>query len=32
MHDRLGAIGGWLRVESSAGAGTSVLGVLPLAG
>jgi signal transduction histidine kinase len=32
MHDRLGAIGGWLRVESSAGTGTSVLGVLPLAG
>jgi signal transduction histidine kinase len=31
MRDRLGAIGGWLRVESSPGAGTSVLGVLPLA-
>jgi len=32
MRDRLGAIGGWLQVESSLGAGTSVLGVLPLAG
>jgi signal transduction histidine kinase len=32
MRDRLGAIGGSLRVESSLGAGTSVLGVLPLAG
>jgi signal transduction histidine kinase len=32
MHDRLGAIGGWLQVESSLGAGTSVLGLLPLAG
>jgi signal transduction histidine kinase len=32
MRDRLGAIGGSLRVESSPGAGTSVLGVLPLAG
>jgi signal transduction histidine kinase len=32
MRDRLGAIGGWLRVESSVGAGTSVLGVLPLTG
>ena len=30
--DRLGAIGGSLRVESTPGAGTSVLGVLPLAG
>jgi signal transduction histidine kinase len=32
MRDRLGAIGGSLRVESSPGAGTSVLGVLPLTG
>ena len=32
MHDRLGAIGGSLRVESAPGAGTSVLGVLPIAG
>jgi signal transduction histidine kinase len=32
MHDRLGAIGGSLRVESAPGAGTSVLGVLPVAG
>jgi signal transduction histidine kinase len=31
MRDRLGAIGGSLRVESSPDAGTSVLGVLPLA-
>ncbi|HEV8164106.1 MAG TPA: GAF domain-containing sensor histidine kinase, partial [Actinomycetota bacterium] len=30
MRDRLGAIGGSLQVESSPGAGTSVLGVLPL--
>jgi signal transduction histidine kinase len=30
MRDRLGAIGGSLRVESSPGAGTSILGVLPL--
>jgi signal transduction histidine kinase len=32
MRDRLGAIGGSLRVESSPGVGTSVLGVLPLTG
>jgi signal transduction histidine kinase len=32
MHDRLGAIGGSLRVESAPGAGTNVLGVLPVAG
>jgi signal transduction histidine kinase len=32
MRDRLGAIGGSLRVESSPGAGTSVLGVVPLTG
>jgi signal transduction histidine kinase len=32
MRDRLGAIGGSLRVQSSPGAGTSVLGVLPLTG
>ena len=32
MRDRLGAIGGTLRVDSSPGAGTSVLGVLPLNG
>ena len=32
MGDRLGAIGGSLRVESSPGGGTSVIGVLPLAG
>jgi signal transduction histidine kinase len=32
MRDRLGAIGGSLRVKSSLGAGTSVLGVLPLTG
>jgi signal transduction histidine kinase len=32
MRDRLGAIGGSLRVESSPGAGTSVLGILPLTG
>jgi signal transduction histidine kinase len=32
MRDRLGAIGGSLRVESAPGAGTSVLGVLPLTG
>jgi signal transduction histidine kinase len=31
MGDRLGAIGGSLRVESSPGDGTSVTGVLPLA-
>ena len=30
MRDRLGAIGGTLRVESSPGAGTSILGMLPL--
>ena len=30
MRDRLGAIGGTLRVESSPGAGTSILGTLPL--
>jgi signal transduction histidine kinase len=30
MRDRLGAIGGSLQVESAPGAGTSVLGVLPL--
>jgi PAS domain S-box-containing protein len=30
MADRLGAIGGTLRVESTPGAGTSVLGTLPL--
>jgi signal transduction histidine kinase len=30
MRDRLGAIGGSLRIESSPGAGTSVLGILPL--
>ena len=32
MADRLGAIGGSLRVESSPGGGTSVLGTLPLSG
>jgi signal transduction histidine kinase len=32
MADRLGAIGGSLRVESTPGDGTTVLGVLPLAG
>jgi signal transduction histidine kinase len=32
MRDRLGAIGGSLRVESSPGAGTSIFGVLPLTG
>jgi signal transduction histidine kinase len=32
MRDRLGAIGGSLRVQSSPSAGTSVLGVLPLTG
>ncbi len=32
MRDRLGAIGGWLQVESAPGAGTGVLGVVPLAG
>jgi signal transduction histidine kinase len=31
MADRLGAIGGTLRVESTPGGGTSVLGTLPLA-
>ena len=30
MRDRLGAIGGSLQVESAPGAGTSILGVLPL--
>ena len=30
MRDRLGAIGGTLRVDSSPGAGTSILGTLPL--
>jgi signal transduction histidine kinase len=30
MRDRLGAIGGTLRVESSPGTGTSILGTLPL--
>jgi signal transduction histidine kinase len=32
MADRLGAIGGSLRVESAPGGGTSVVGFLPLAG
>jgi signal transduction histidine kinase len=32
MADRLGAIGGNLRVESTPGGGTTVVGVLPLAG
>jgi signal transduction histidine kinase len=32
MADRLGAIGGTLRVESTPGGGTTVVGVLPLAG
>jgi signal transduction histidine kinase len=32
MADRLGAIGGSLRVESAPGGGTSVLGTLPLSG
>jgi signal transduction histidine kinase len=32
MADRLGAIGGSLRVESTPGGGTTVVGVLPLAG
>jgi signal transduction histidine kinase len=32
MGDRLGAIGGSLRVESSPGGGTNVTGVLPLSG
>jgi signal transduction histidine kinase len=31
MRDRLGAIGGWPRVESPPSAETSVLRVLPLA-
>ena len=30
MNDRLGAIGGALRVESTPGAGTKVSGVVPL--
>ena len=32
MADRLGALGGSLRVESTPGGGTTVVGVLPLAG
>jgi signal transduction histidine kinase len=32
MADRLGAIGGSLRVASAPGGGTSVVGALPLAG
>ena len=32
MRDRLGAIGGSLRVESTPGGGTTVVGILPLAG
>ena len=31
MADRLGAIGGNLRVDSTPGGGTTVVGVLPLA-
>jgi signal transduction histidine kinase len=32
MNDRVGAIGGTLRVESAPGRGTKVAGVIPLAG
>jgi signal transduction histidine kinase len=31
MNDRLGAIGGTLRVESAPGRGTKILGTIPLA-
>jgi signal transduction histidine kinase len=30
MNDRLGAVGGTLRVESTPGAGTRVTGIIPL--
>jgi signal transduction histidine kinase len=30
MHDRLGALGGTLRVESAPGRGTRVTGVVPV--
>jgi signal transduction histidine kinase len=30
MHDRVGALGGWLRVESAPGAGTTVNGFVPV--
>jgi signal transduction histidine kinase len=30
MNDRLGAVGGTLRVESTPGAGTRVTGTIPL--
>jgi signal transduction histidine kinase len=32
MHERALLLGGWVRVDSTPGAGTQVMAVLPLAG